>query len=88
MSSLLVFTVNIANSLLVFIVNIVTNLLLCFMMQIRNSLSITRRLPIPVEAPIYVPEESESEESIVELEEEEEEESIDEFPGIISAYSV
>jgi len=51
--------------------------------QIRNSLRISRRLPVPVEAPLTAIEESESDESVVELEEEEEEEEVAEFPGIV-----
>jgi len=36
-------------------------------------------LPVPVEEPLYIPEESESDESIVE------EETVEEFPGITLA---
>jgi len=39
-------------------------------------------LPVPIETPVYVLDESASDESLVELEEEEEE-TADEFPGII-----
>jgi len=56
-----------------------------FVAQIRNGLRISRRLPVPVETPLTVLEDSESEESVVELEEEEE--ALAEFPGIIASFS-
>lgn len=53
---------------------------MCLCPQIRNSLTLSRRLPVPVDEPLYIADESESDESVVELEEEEE--HVEEFPGI------
>lgn len=47
--------------------------------RIRRSLTLSRRLPVPVKEPLYIPDESESDESVVEVEDEE---IVDEFPEL------